>query len=72
MAATAAAAATSSSRSIPAVATLLDFHFHPHQHATSGKAGQGSNRSGAEGSDLVLEVPNGTVVRRRRDGRAAR
>ena len=44
------------------VATLLDFHFHPHQHATSGKQGQGSNRSGAEGSDLVLPVPNGTVV----------
>src|ERR1700710_3231461 len=44
------------------VATLLDFHFHPHQHATSGKAGQGSNRSGAEGADLVLNVPNGTVV----------
>ena len=34
----------------PAVATLLDFHFHPHQHATSGKPGQGSHRSGAEGS----------------------
>ena len=46
----------------PAVATLLDFHFHPHQRATSGKPGQGSNRSGAEGSDLVLRVPNGTVV----------
>jgi GTP-binding protein len=46
----------------PAVATLLDFHFHPHQRATSGKPGQGSNRSGAEGSDLVLHVPNGTVV----------
>jgi len=44
------------------VATLLDFHFHPHQRATSGKPGQGSNRSGAEGSDLVLQVPDGTVV----------
>ena len=46
----------------PAVATLLDFHFHPHQQATTGKPGQGSNRSGAEGSDLVLPVPDGTVV----------
>ena len=46
----------------PGVATLLDFHFHPHQKATSGKAGQGSNRSGADGSDLVLVVPDGTVV----------
>ena len=41
----------------PQVATLLDFHFHPHQHATSGKQGQGSNRSGAEGADLVLAGP---------------
>src|SRR6195952_5461782 len=46
----------------PQVATLLDFHFHPHQHATSGKAGQGSHRSGAEGTDLILPVPNGTTV----------
>src|ERR1700710_3026646 len=44
------------------VATLLDFHFHPHQHATSGKAGQGNNRSGSDGTDLVLTVPDGTVV----------
>jgi GTP-binding protein len=44
------------------VATLLDFHFHPHQHATSGKAGQGHNRSGAQGGDLILPVPDGTVV----------
>jgi GTP-binding protein len=44
------------------VATLLDFHFHPHQKATSGKPGQGSHRAGAEGTDLVLPVPNGTVV----------
>ncbi len=46
----------------PGVATLLDFHFHPHQRATSGKPGQGSHRTGAEGSDLVLRVPDGTVV----------
>src|SRR3954465_4541430 len=48
----------------PAVTTLLDFHFHPHQKATSGRPGQGSNRHGAEGNDLVLKVPNGTVVLR--------
>src|SRR3954467_15740785 len=42
--------------------TLLDFHFHPHQKATSGRPGQGSNRTGAEGVDLVLPVPDGTVV----------
>jgi GTP-binding protein len=47
----------------PSVTTLLDLHRHPHQRAASGKPGQGSNRSGAEGGDLVVPVPDGTVVR---------
>jgi GTP-binding protein len=47
----------------PSVTTLLDLHRHPHQRATSGKPGQGSNRSGAIGADLVIRVPDGTVVR---------
>jgi GTP-binding protein len=42
--------------------TLLDYHHSPHRHATSGKPGQGANRSGADGGDLILPVPNGTVV----------
>jgi len=42
--------------------TLLDYHFHPHQKATGGKAGQGDLRNGASGEDLVLPVPDGTVV----------
>jgi GTPase len=46
----------------PGVTTLLDFHFHPHQRASSGRPGQGSNRHGADGQDLVLAVPDGTVV----------
>ncbi|MEJ3749666.1 GTPase ObgE [Actinomycetes bacterium KLBMP 9797] len=46
----------------PQVHTLLDFHFRPHIKAENGKGGQGSNRDGANGSDLVLTVPNGTVV----------
>jgi GTP-binding protein len=47
----------------PSVTTLLDLHRHPHRRAASGKAGRGSNRSGAEGGDLVIPVPDGTVVR---------
>jgi GTPase len=47
----------------PQVTTLLDYHHRPHQSATKGKPGQGGNRSGASGSDLVLAVPNGTVVK---------
>ncbi|MFZ2174192.1 MAG: GTPase ObgE [Rhodococcus sp. (in: high G+C Gram-positive bacteria)] len=44
------------------VHTLLDFHFHPHAKATNGKQGMGSNRDGAQGEDLILKVPDGTVV----------
>jgi GTP-binding protein len=42
--------------------TLLDFHFHPHVKAPSGVGGAGAHRDGANGKDLVLEVPDGTVV----------
>src|SRR5436190_16621213 len=44
------------------VHTLLDFHHHPHQRAGHGRPGAGSNRNGADGADLVLRVPDGTVV----------
>ncbi|RJQ80540.1 GTPase ObgE [Pseudonocardiaceae bacterium YIM PH 21723] len=44
------------------VHTLLDFHFRPNLMATSGKQGQGSHKDGAQGQDLVLKVPDGTVV----------
>jgi GTP-binding protein len=47
----------------PNVSTLLDVHRHPHQRAGSGRPGQGSNRDGAEGGDLIIPVPDGTVVR---------
>src|SRR5207302_3573903 len=36
---------------------------HPHQHAESGRPGGGSRSSGAAGRDLVIRVPDGTVVR---------
>lgn len=45
------------------VTTLIDFHHEPHRSAGNGAPGGGSNRSGANGSDLVLLVPDGTVVR---------
>jgi GTP-binding protein len=47
----------------PSVATLLDFHRRPLRRAGNGKAGAGSNRSGADGADLVVTVPDGTVVK---------
>jgi GTP-binding protein len=42
--------------------TLLDFHFRPHVKAANGGGGAGANRDGANGADLVLAVPDGTVV----------
>ncbi|MDX6201246.1 MAG: GTPase [Frankiales bacterium] len=47
----------------PSVTTLIEYHFSPHRKATSGREGQGSHRSGAEGQDLLLKVPDGTTVR---------
>jgi GTP-binding protein len=45
------------------VASLLSFRDHPHRKATSGTHGAGKKRHGASGSDLVIDVPEGTVVR---------
>jgi GTP-binding protein len=47
----------------PGTATLLDFHRRPVRQAGDGKQGSGSNRNGAEGADLVIKVPEGTVVK---------
>jgi GTPase len=47
----------------PSTATLLDFHRRPVRRAGDGKPGLGSNRNGADGADLVLKVPDGTVVK---------
>jgi GTPase len=35
---------------------------HPHQRAGSGGPGRGRNRTGADGEDLVIPVPDGTRV----------
>ncbi|MGW6063141.1 GTPase ObgE [Streptomyces sp. NPDC055189] len=44
------------------VTTLLDYHHSPHRKATNGAPGAGDNRSGKDGQDLVLPVPDGTVI----------
>jgi GTP-binding protein len=46
-------------------ASLLAFRDHPHRKAESGKHGSGSKRHGARGKDLVVPVPEGTVVKAR-------
>ena len=45
------------------VTTLLDYHKVPHRRAGNGRPGEGSERNGAAGEDLVLPVPPGTVVK---------
>src|SRR3954451_3928704 len=41
----------------PNTASLLDYPHRPSRKATGGKQGQGSNKNGANGTDLVLPVP---------------
>src|SRR5690242_20747554 len=42
--------------------TLIDFRYTQHFRAPRGKGGAGSNRTGAGGDDLVIEVPVGTQI----------
>ena len=44
------------------VTTLIDYHHSPHRRAEHGGHGAGAHRSGGHGDDLVLVVPDGTVV----------
>lgn len=44
------------------VASLLAFRDHPHRRAGNGKHGQGKNMHGASADDLLVPVPEGTVV----------
>jgi GTPase len=42
--------------------TLVTYRFHPEFSAERGQHGMGSNCTGSDGADLVLEVPPGTVI----------
>jgi len=42
--------------------TLLDLAGRHHYHAESGRPGQGSNKTGKSGDDLIVPVPPGTLV----------
>ncbi len=46
------------------VTTLLDYHHSPRRGAEHGGHGAGGHRNGSHGADLVLPVPDGTVVSR--------
>ena len=52
----------------PDVTTLVDYHHSPKRRAENGGHGAGAHRNGGHGADLVLPVPDGTVVRDRTTG----
>src|ERR1043165_4823072 len=47
---------------VPGLNTLIDFRYTQHFRAPRGKGGAGSNRTGAGGDDLVIQVPVGTQI----------
>lgn len=43
--------------------TLLHLKYKKHVIATNGKPGEGGRRTGADGEDVILEVPLGTIAK---------
>ncbi len=43
--------------------TLVDFRYNKHYRAENGIDGQSRNRTGKRGEDLVIKVPQGTIIR---------
>ncbi|MCH2263939.1 MAG: Obg family GTPase CgtA [SAR86 cluster bacterium] len=46
----------------PNLNTLARFRYEKYFQATSGKKGLSMNKSGADGEDLIIEVPLGTII----------
>jgi GTP-binding protein len=42
--------------------TLVHFRFNPEYKAQRGRHGEGSNRTGRDGEDVILKIPVGTIV----------
>lgn len=45
------------------LSSLIDYRFKHHFRAEAGTHGKGAKKDGADGRDLVLKVPMGTVIR---------
>jgi len=45
------------------VNTLLDFRYKKNFKAESGAGGEGNNKSGKSGEDLIIKVPVGTIIK---------
>jgi Obg family GTPase CgtA len=42
--------------------TLVHFRFNPEYKAQRGRHGEGANKTGREGEDIILKVPVGTIL----------
>ena len=49
-------------RATPNLNTLMDFKYKRHYFAKNGRPGMGQNKTGANGDDIILNVPVGTEV----------
>lgn len=43
--------------------SLIDFRFTKHFRAENGNNGEGSNKTGKSGADLIIKVPCGTIIK---------
>jgi GTPase len=43
--------------------TLLHLRYKKHMYAKNGASGEGGRRTGAEGEDIIIEVPLGTIIK---------
>ena len=48
--------------------TLMDFRYRKHYNAANGEDGKGKNMYGKDGTDLLLKVPPGTIIREEATG----
>ena len=51
------------------IQSLIDFKYRSHFKAGRGGHGQGKDKHGAKGSDLVIEVPTGSVIKDAESGK---
>ena len=49
--------------------TLMDFRYKRKYEAGNGADGQGARKTGKDGTDLVIKVPRGTLVPRKKHNR---
>ena len=50
------------------MSTLMDFRYKRKYIADNGADGSGGNRTGKDGKDLVIRIPNGTIIRDKESG----